>query len=110
MGAAIGIKWKFHVLYNPTGAGMIERDNGLLKSGVKLGSNSLWGWSVCLWTVPQRLSRNQKGALIPVDMQTHIAGFPVQLGVQTKEEILKPGYLNFICPRRATSCCQPALH
>ena len=25
----LGIKWKFHVPYNPTAAGMMERDNGL---------------------------------------------------------------------------------
>ena len=32
----LGIKWKFHVPYNPTTAGMIERHNGLLKSGLKV--------------------------------------------------------------------------
>ena len=37
----LGIKWKFHVPYNPTGAGMIEKYNGLLKSGLKLDTNSL---------------------------------------------------------------------
>ena len=44
----LGIKWKFHVPYNPTGAGMIERYNGLLKSGLKSDTNSLWGRSVHL--------------------------------------------------------------
>ena len=35
-----GIKWKFHVPYNPTRTGMIERYSGLLKSGLKLDTNS----------------------------------------------------------------------
>ena len=47
----VGIKWKFHVLYNPTRAGMIERYNGLLKFGLKSDTSSLQGWSVLLWTV-----------------------------------------------------------
>ena len=54
----LGIKWKFHVPYNPTRAGMIERYNVLLKSGLKSDTNSLQGWSVHLWTVLQRLSEN----------------------------------------------------
>ena len=35
------IQWKFHVPYNPTGAGMIERYNSLLKSGLKLDTKSM---------------------------------------------------------------------
>ena len=50
----LGIKWKSHVPYNPTTAGIIERHNDLLKSGLKSDTNSLQGWSVCLWTVLQR--------------------------------------------------------
>ena len=34
----------------------------------------------------------RKGALSPVDMLIHLAASPVQLYVQTKEELLKPGY------------------
>ena len=33
-----------------------------------------------------------QGALSPVDMLTRIAASPVQLYVETKEELLKPGY------------------
>ena len=89
----LGIKWKFYVLYNPTGAGMIERYSGLLKSGLKSGTSSLRGWSVCLWTVLQHLNEKpRKGALSPVDVLTHLAASPIQLCVQTKEELLKPGY------------------
>ena len=72
---------------------MIERYNGLLKSGLKSDTNSLWGWSVHLWTVLQRLNEKPcKGALSPVDILTHLAASPIQLYIQTKEELLKPGY------------------
>ena len=71
----------------------MERHNGLLKSGLKSDTNSLWGWSVCLWTMLQCLNdRSQKGALSPVDMFTHMAASPIQLQVQTKEESLKPRF------------------
>ena len=50
------IKWKFHVPYDPTRASMIEKYNGLLKSGLKLDTNSLWGSSARLRTVPQHLN------------------------------------------------------
>ena len=52
----LGIKWKFHVPYNPTGAGMIERYNSFLKSSLKSDTNSLQGWSVYLWMVLQHLN------------------------------------------------------
>ena len=72
---------------------MKERSNGLLKSGLKSDTSSLWGWSVLLWTVLRCLNeRPCKGALNPVDMLTHLAASPIQLYVQTKEELLKPGY------------------
>ena len=61
----LGINWQFHGPYNPTRAGMIERYNSLLKSGLKSDTNSLWGWPVHL----QHLNENPwKGALSPADM------------------------------------------
>ena len=102
----MGIKWKFHVLYKPTAAGMTERHNGLLKSRLKSDTNSLQGWSVRLLTVLRRLNtRPRKRALSPVDMLTHTAASPIQLQVQTKEESPKPrfGHQNNIC-------CQHQLH
>ena len=54
----LGIKWKFHAAYNPTGADMIKKYNGLLKSGLKSDTNSLQGWSIRLCTVLQGLNEN----------------------------------------------------
>ena len=66
--------------YKCHAAGMIERHNGLLKSGLKSDINSLRGWSARLWTMLRRLNeRPQKGALSPVDMLTHMAASPIQL-------------------------------
>ena len=42
----LGIQREVHVPYNPTTAGMIERHNGLLKSGLKSDTNSLRLWTV----------------------------------------------------------------
>ena len=64
---------------------MLERYNGLLKSGLNLDTNSLWGWSVHLWAMLWHLNEKpQKGALIPVGMLIHLAASPVQL-LQTKK-------------------------
>ena len=74
----LGIKWKFHVPYNPTRAGMIERYNSSLKSGLKSDTNTLQGWSVRLWTALRHLNeRPRKGALSPMEMLTHIAVSPI---------------------------------
>ena len=89
----LGIKWKFHVLYNPTAAGMIERHNGLLKSRLQSDTNSLRGCLVHLWTGHLNL-RPPKGAPSLIDMLTHMAASPIQLQVQTKEESLKPRFGN----------------
>ena len=79
------IKWKFHVPYNLTRAGMIERYKGLLKSDLNSDTNSLQGWSVRLWTVLWNLNENPpKRALILVNMLINIAASPIQLYVQTK--------------------------
>ena len=88
-----GIKvWYTRLSYNPTGTGMIERYNGLLKSGLKSDTNCQWGWSVHLQMVLRRLNQKpHKGALSPVDILTYLAASPIQLYVQTKEELLKPG-------------------
>ena len=110
----LGIKWKFHVPYNPTRAGIIERYNGLLKSGLKSDTSSLQGWSICVWTILWHLNEKpQKGALSPSDMLTHLAASPIQLYVQTKEELLKSGYGQqspISAPAASPNCMKPWRH
>ena len=81
----------------------------MLKSGLNSDTSSLQGWSVCLWTVLQHLNEKpRKGALSPVNMLTHLAAYPVQLYVQTKEELLMPEYgqqTNILLP--ATTALSP---
>ena len=43
------IEWRFHLPYNPTGAGLIERYNGILKAALKTDSQSLQGWTKWLY-------------------------------------------------------------
>ena len=52
----------------------------------------LKGWTKCLWTVLQTLhERSQRGGLGLVEARLHQTAAPVQLQVQTKGALLKPG-------------------
>ena len=39
------IEWHFHLPYNPTGTGLIERYNSILKAALKTDPQSLQGWT-----------------------------------------------------------------
>jgi len=43
------IEWQFHLPYNPTGAGLIEHYNGILKAALRTDSQSLQGWTKGLY-------------------------------------------------------------
>ena len=43
------IEWQFHLPYNPTRVGLIERYNGILKAALKADSQSLQGWTKRLY-------------------------------------------------------------
>jgi len=43
------IEWQFHLPYNPTGAGLIEHYNGILKADLRTDSQSLQGWTKGLY-------------------------------------------------------------
>ncbi|XP_048783197.1 uncharacterized protein LOC125684800 [Lagopus muta] len=52
--------WRFHLPYNPTGAGLIERYNGILKAALKTDSQSLQGWTKRLYETLQDLNERPR--------------------------------------------------
>ena len=61
------IEWQFHLLYNPTGAGLIECYNGILKAALKTDSQSLQRWTKrlyeTLWDLNKRPRDSRPSAL-----------------------------------------------
>ncbi|XP_048789277.1 uncharacterized protein LOC125687936 [Lagopus muta] len=61
------IKWRFHLPYNSTWAGLIEHYNGILKAVLKTDSQSLQGWTkrLCetLWNLKKRPQDGRPSAL-----------------------------------------------
>ena len=53
-------EWRFHLPYNPTGAGLIERYNGILKAALKTDSQSLQGWTKRLYETLQDLNERPR--------------------------------------------------
>ena len=43
------IEWQFHLSYNPTGAGLIEHYNSIIKAALKTDFQSLQGWTKRLY-------------------------------------------------------------
>ena len=43
------LEWLFHLPYDPTGAGLIERYSGILKAALRTDSQSLQGWTKRLY-------------------------------------------------------------
>ena len=88
------IDWKFHVAYYPQDARMIEEYKGLLKQGLHAtaATPTLGDWTKCLSTVLQTLNeRSQRRDPAPVEAFLHWTAAPIQLRVQTKDSLLKPG-------------------
>lgn len=61
------IEWRFHLPYNPTGAGLIECYNGILKTALKTDSQSMQGWTKrldeMLWDLTERPRDGRPSAL-----------------------------------------------
>jgi len=54
------IEWQFHLPCNPTGAGLIECYNGILKAALKINSQSLWGWTKRLYEILRNLNESPR--------------------------------------------------
>ena len=54
------IEWRFHLPYNPMGAGLIERHNGILKAALKTDSQSLQGWTKRLYETLRDLNERPR--------------------------------------------------
>ena len=86
--------WKFPVAHHPQAAGMIERYNGLLQQGLRAAAatptlrvgRKACGLSSGLY---MRGVRGRRPA--PVDALLHWTAAAIQLHVQTKDALLKPG-------------------
>ena len=54
------IEWWFHLPYNPMGAGLREKYNGILKAALKADSQSLQGWTKRLYETLQDLNERPR--------------------------------------------------
>ena len=54
------IEWRFHLPYNPMGAGLIERHNGILKAALKTDSQSLQGGTKRLYETLRDLNERPR--------------------------------------------------
>ena len=73
---------------------MIEEYKGLLKQGLHAtaATPTLGDWTKCLSTVLQTLNeRSRSGGPALVEVLLHWTAAPIQLQVQTKDFLLKPG-------------------
>ena len=88
------IDWKFHVAYYPQAARMIEEYKGLLKQGLHAtaATPTLGDWTKCLLTILQTLNeRSQRRDPALVEDFLHWIAAPIQMQVQIKDSLLKPG-------------------
>ena len=73
-------EWRFHLPYNPTGAGLIERYNGILKAALKTDSQSLQGWMKRLYETLQDLNeRPQDGSAVKMLQTTLVSPLRIQI-------------------------------
>ena len=85
------IEWRFHLPYNPTGAGLIERYNGILKAALKADSQSLQGWTKRLYETLRDLNeRPRDGRPSALKMLQTTWASPLRIQITSKDTSLKP--------------------